>query len=79
MDSAIGGALTTPGQSLAWAAVGALMVFGTRHPADDGVDVGALALDFVDVETPPCDAVVANTHDEDATLLKRRAVSRPRN
>jgi hypothetical protein len=56
------------------AASSALTVFGTGHSADDGVDVGALALDFVGVETPPRDAVVADAHDEDATLLERRAV-----
>src|SRR4051812_18152213 len=58
----------------------ALAVFSSRHAADDGVDVGPLALDLVDVETPPIDAVVADAHDEDATLVERRAVrlgSRP--
>jgi hypothetical protein len=49
----------------------ALTVIGTRHVADDGVDVGALGLDFVDVETPPRDAVVTDdAHDDDASLLK---------
>ena len=29
-----------------------LSVFGTRHATDDGIDVFALSLDFVDVEAP---------------------------
>src|SRR4249920_3434312 len=61
-------------------AASALTVFGTRHSADNGVDVSALAFDFVGVETPPRDAIVADAHDDDTTLLERRAVdlgSRP--
>ena len=56
------------------AAAPALTVVRTRHAPDDGVDVGALAFDFVDVETPPRDAVVADAQDDDTTLLERRAV-----
>src|SRR4051812_31089546 len=51
-----------------------LAIFGTRHAAHDGVDVGALALDLVDVQPPPRDPVVADTHDDDPALVKRRAV-----
>jgi hypothetical protein len=51
-----------------------LLVFGARHAADDRVDVGTLALDLVGVQASPCDAVVADAQDEDAALLKRRAV-----
>src|SRR4051812_36905898 len=51
-----------------------LTVLGTRHATDDGIDVRAFAFDFVDVEAPPGDAVLADAHDDDATLVERCAV-----
>src|SRR3954465_6472743 len=53
--------------------VPALAVFGTRHASHDGIDAGTVALDFVDVKTPPRDAALTDPHDDDATLVKRRA------
>src|SRR3954470_23864610 len=44
--------------SRAWlAGISPLAVFRTGHVPDDGVDVGALGLDFVDVDTAPRDAL----------------------
>ena len=51
-----------------------LPVLGTGHATDDGIDVFALSLDLVDVEASPGDVVIADAHDDDATLLERRAV-----
>src|SRR6478735_2161814 len=59
---------------------GELIVVGTGHPADDGVDICALVLDVVDVEATPTDAILADAHDQNAALIERGAVrpgSRP--
>jgi hypothetical protein len=42
--------------------------------SDDGVDVGALGFDFVDVETAPSDALVPGPSDDDTALVEARAV-----
>ena len=57
-------------RACASAACWALGFVGARHAADGRVDGSALALDFVHVEASPRDAVVADSHDQDAAFIE---------
>ena len=51
-----------------------LSIVGAGHTPDHRVNVSALAFHFLRIQAPPRNTIVADAHDEDATLLKGRAI-----